>query len=151
MVKRIVVWAGLVVVVLVAACGNDDADTTTQPPATTQAATTTTRADTVGDPERGRQIWEDGGGALAGGCSFCHSLDGSEKPGNQRAPTWQGISGRAGDRVPGLSAEEYLRESIVDPTAYIVDGHFADSMPKGFKILLSEEDIDGLVAFLLTQ
>ncbi len=95
-------------------------------------------------------MWDDGGGALSGGCSFCHSLDGSEKPGNLRAPTWQGISGRAGDLVPGLSGEEYLRESIVDPAAYIVDGYFADSMPKGFKILLSEEDIDGLVAFLLT-
>ncbi len=44
MVKRIVVWAGLVVMVLVAACGDDDADTATQPPATTQAATTTTEA-----------------------------------------------------------------------------------------------------------
>ena len=151
MVKRIVVSAGLLVIVLVAACGNDDADTTTQPPSTTQAATTTTPATAVGDPERGRQIWEDGGGVIgAPGCSACHSVDGSENIGSLRAPTWQGISGRAGDRVAGLSAEEYLRQSIVDPTAYIVDGYFADSMPKGFKILLSEEDIDGLVAFLLT-
>ncbi len=79
MVKWIVVSAGLVVMVLVAACGDDDADTTTQPPATTQAATTTTPAATVGDPERGRQIWDDGGGGPSGGCSGCHSLDGSEK------------------------------------------------------------------------
>ena len=49
-----------------------------------------------------------------------------------------------------MSAEEYLRESIVDPAAYSVEG-FADSMPKGLRILLSEEDIDNLVAFLLTQ
>jgi hypothetical protein len=49
-----------------------------------------------------------------------------------------------------LSAEEYLRESIVDPVAYIVDGYLVDAMPKGYKILLSEEDIDSLVAFLLT-
>ena len=68
----------------------------------------------------------------------------------QIAPTWQGISGRAGDRVPGLSAEEYLQGSIVDPAAYIVEG-YSDTMPKGFKLLLSEEDIDSLVAFLLTQ
>ncbi len=148
---RGIVWAGLVVVVLVAACGDDDADTTTQLPATTQAATTTTRAATVGDPERGRQIWDDGGGVIGSGCSECHSLDGSELTIPAfTAPSWQGISGRAGDRVPGLSAEEYLRESIVDPAAYIVDGYLADAMPKGFKILLSEEDIDGLVAFFLT-
>ncbi|MCZ6461964.1 MAG: cytochrome c [Actinobacteria bacterium] len=85
------------------------------------------------------------------GCQACHSLDGSEQTvGPEIAPTWQGISGRAGDRVPGLSAEEYLRESIVDPAAYIVEG-YSDTMPKGFKVLLSDEDIDGLVAFLLTQ
>ncbi len=78
-------------------------------------------------------------------------MDGSEQTvGGAIAPTWQGISGRAGDRVPGLSAEEYLRESIVDPAAYIVEG-YSDGMPKGFKILLSGEDIDSLVAFLLTQ
>ena len=138
MIKRIVVWAGLlVVIVLLAACGDGQADTTTQTAA-------------VGDPERGRQIWEDGGGVISAGCSECHSLDGSEAPNVHRAPTWQGISGRAGDRVPGLSAEEYLRESIVDPTAYIVEG-YSDWMPKGNRFLLSEEDIDGLVAFLLTQ
>ncbi len=123
----------------VGACGNGDANTTAP-------------AAAVGDPERGRQIWEDGGGVVAeNGCQGCHSLDGSEKAvGSFIASTWQGISGRAGDRVPGLSAEEYLRESIVDPAAYIVGG-YSDGMPKGFKILLSEEDIDGLVAFLLTQ
>ncbi len=52
--------------------------------------------------------------------------------------------------MPGLSAEEYLRESIVDPKAYIVEG-YSDFMPKGFRILLNGEDIDSLVAFLLTQ
>ena len=132
-------WAGLLAVLLVVvACGDGQADTTAQTAA-------------VGDPERGRQIWDDGGDTvLSGGCSNCHSLDGSEKVGPDRAPTFQGISGRAGDQVPGLSAEEYLRESIVDPAAYIVEG-YSDFMPKGFEILLSEEDIDNLVGFLLTQ
>ncbi len=133
------VWAGMLVVLfVVAACGDGQANTTAQTVA-------------VGDPERGRQIWDDGGGVLSGACSVCHSLDGSEKVAMTRAPSWQGISEQAGDRVPGLSAEEYLRESIVDPAAYIVDGYLADAMPKGFKFLLSEEDIDNLVAFLLTQ
>jgi len=134
----------MVFLLMVAACGGDDADTATEPPATTQAVT-------AGDPERGRQIWDDGADTvLSGGCSNCHSLDGSEKVGSFQAPTFQGISGQTGDRVPGVSAEEYLRESIVDPAAYIVEG-YSDFMPKGFRILLSEEDIDNLVAFILTQ
>jgi hypothetical protein len=76
----------------------------------------------------------------------CHSLDGSADAG----PSFQGISERAGERVPDLSAVEYLRQSIVDPSAYVVEG-FDDIMPKGYRILLSEEDIDDLVALLLTQ
>ena len=51
MVKRIVVWAGLVVMVLVAACGDDDADTATQPPVTTQAANTTTEPGPLSNEE----------------------------------------------------------------------------------------------------
>jgi mono/diheme cytochrome c family protein len=132
-------WAALLAVLLVlAACGDGQADTTAQ-------------TASVGDPERGRQIWEDGGDVISTACSACHSLDGSEKvDAIHVAPTWQGISERAGDRVPGLSAEEYFRESIMDPGAYIVEG-YSDLMPGIFSFLLSEEDIDSLVAFLLTQ
>ncbi|MCZ6737547.1 MAG: c-type cytochrome [Actinobacteria bacterium] len=132
------IWVGLLAVLLVlTACGNGDANTTAP-------------AATVGDPERGREIWDDGGGVITGECSRCHSLDGSEEvAASYRAPTWQGISGRAGDRVPGLSAEEYLRESIVDPAAYIVEG-YSGSIMQRYKLLLSDEDIDNLVAFLLT-
>ncbi len=143
MVGRIIMYFGLVATVLLVACGGDDADTATEPPATTQAAN-------VGDPERGREIWDTGGGVLGGPCSLCHSLDGSEGVVAGRAPTLQGISALAGDRVPGLSAAEYLRESILDPSAFVAEGYTDNFMPKGFKFLLSEEDIDGLVAFLLT-
>ena len=104
----------------------------------------------IGDPERGREIHETGAGLIGidmgRGCSLCHSLDGSADAG----PSFQGISERAGERVPDLSAVEYLRQSIVDPSAYVVEG-FDDIMPKGYRILLSEEDIDDLVALLLTQ
>jgi hypothetical protein len=109
----------------------------------------------IGDPERGREIHETGGGVIGGewevGCSSCHTLDGSVKtPVAIAAPSFQGISERAGERVPGMSAEEYLRQSIVDPSAYVVEG-FGNLMQKDFESLLSEEDIDSLVAFLLTQ
>ena len=108
----------------------------------------------IGDPERGRDIHETGGGVIGRetgrGCSGCHSLDGSVGKGAEQGPSFLGISERAGDRVPGLSAVEYLRQSIVDPGAYLAEG-FDDNMAKGLRFLLSEEDIDDLVAFLLTQ
>ncbi len=131
--------AGISLMVMLAACGGEP----------------TVDPLEIGDPERGREIW-DTGGAVFGtgggqrGCSVCHSLDGSEGTGSSRAPSFQGISERAGDRVPGLSAVEYLRQSIVDPSAYVVEG-FEDYMDKGLRILFSDDDIDDLVAFLLTQ
>jgi hypothetical protein len=52
--------------------------------------------------------------------------------------------------MPELAAVEYLRQSIVDPSAYMVED-FDNLMPGSYKLVLSEEEIDNLVAFLLTQ
>ena len=102
----------------------------------------------IGDPYRGRDIFISGGGVIDHSpCITCHSLDGSQI---HNSISMQGISSRAGERIEGLSAEEYLRESIVDPTAYIVEGP-RSSMGTSWNILLSEVDINDLVAFLLTQ
>ncbi len=100
----------------------------------------------IGDPERGREIFETGGGRLETGCIVCHSLDGSENAG----PTLLGISALAGERVTDLSAVEYIRQSIVDPNAYEVEG-FPLIMPLFLQAVLGEEEINNLVAFLLTQ
>jgi len=50
-------------------------------------------------------------------------------------------------RRPGVPAQEYLRESVVDPGAYLVPG-FPDSMPRGIGERLSEEDLDALIRYL---
>jgi mono/diheme cytochrome c family protein len=99
----------------------------------------------IGDPVRGRQLFE-GGEPLNNGCIECHSLDGSD----ELAPTMLGLSDRAGERVPDLSAVDYLRQSIVDPRAYVVEG-FLNNMPTSLQYILIEEDIDALVAFMLMQ
>ena len=49
-----------------------------------------------------------------------------------------------------MTAEEYLRQSILDPGAYLVED-FQDSMPHYYKDAPSEQDIADLVAFMLTQ
>jgi mono/diheme cytochrome c family protein len=105
----------------------------------------------IGDPERGREIFENGGEIDLIECSSCHSLDGTVKEsGLHKYPSLQGVSERAGDRVSELTAVEYLRQSILDPSAYVVEG-YEDNMEKGYKYGLSEEEVDDLVAFLLTQ
>ena len=70
------------------------------------------------------------------------------------------VGARAANRIPGYTAEQYIRESIVEPCAYNVtpadDGIEADYdcnlMEATLKsILLSDAEIDALVAFLLAQ
>jgi len=101
----------------------------------------------AGDPENGRVIYEKGGGKLDAPCSRCHTLDGSEKQGG---PTLGGITKIAAERVPGLTAEEYILQSILDPHAYVVEGYDV-SMSSYLGYILSPEEINDLVAFLLTQ
>jgi len=52
--------------------------------------------------------------------------------------------------VPGLSAEGYLRESIINPDAHVLEGFFPGIMYQEFGEDLSEQEINDLVAFMLT-
>jgi mono/diheme cytochrome c family protein len=81
-------------------------------------------------------------------CSSCHTLDGKD---SQDAPTLAGISAVAADRVDGMSDVDYLRQSIVDPYAFRVGGEWEFAMPYRFSDVLSEDEIDNLIAFLLTR
>ena len=88
----------------------------------------------------------------AQGCAGCHG-----EPGGQGVigPSITGIASRAGDMVPGQSAEEYIRESIVLPNAFIVPQCPAgpcqpNLMPQNYGQNLSPAELDGLVEYLLT-
>ena len=79
-------------------------------------------------------------------CSSCHS----RQPGAVIiGPSLAGIADRAASRVPGQSAEEYIRNSIVNPGAFVVEG-FPDSMARNLAEQLNSSQIDDLIAFLLT-
>ena len=81
------------------------------------------------------------------GCITCHSL---EPDVIIIGPSVAEIASRAGNMVSGMSAEEYLRESIVDPNAYLVPGFPTDTMPPVWAERLSEKQVDELVAYMLT-
>ena len=80
-------------------------------------------------------------------CTTCHSLDGTVGLG----PSLQGISERAGTRIASLGAEEYIRQSILDTNAYIVEGFPESLMPVNFSETLSTEELDAVIAFLMAQ
>jgi nitric oxide reductase subunit C len=81
------------------------------------------------------------------GCSTCHSL---EPDVILVGPSLAGIANRAGERVADLSAEEYLNQSIIDPDAYTLEGFQASVMPMVWSSVLSEGQVNDLVAFLMT-
>ncbi|MGI9643129.1 MAG: hydrogenase iron-sulfur subunit [Acidimicrobiia bacterium] len=97
--------------------------------------------------EAGRSLYFETTLGVNAGCRVCHSL----RPGEVIVgPTFAGIGTAAATRIPGMSAEDYLFESILDPNAYIVDGFEPNVMLANYDELLSEEEIANLVAFLLT-
>ena len=85
---------------------------------------------------------------LQAGCNACHTISGIST--GNIGPVLDGLVGRAGSTVSELTAEEYIRQSILEPGTYVVEG-FADGiMPQTFGTTLTEEQINDLVAFLLT-
>jgi mono/diheme cytochrome c family protein len=64
-------------------------------------------------------------------------------------PSLAGIAEQAGTRVDGWDARTYLYSSILQPGDYLVEG-FEHVMPENFGMKLTGEEIDGLVAYLLT-
>lgn len=99
------------------------------------------------DPGRGENLFTTAvirGGA---GCRVCHSIrEGDDGVG----PSLFGVATRAETRVPGLSAEEYLRRSILDPDSYVVDGYPAGQMRAEVGEALSDDQLADLIAYLLT-
>lgn len=78
------------------------------------------------------------------GCFLCHTIEGR---GGKRGPDLTRAGEQAATRRPGLSAEEYIRESIVDPRAFLAED-FPPIMPPDFATRLTEEEINDLVAYL---
>jgi mono/diheme cytochrome c family protein len=77
------------------------------------------------------------------GCLVCHAV-GRE---GLRAPDLAGIGAAAGERIPGMPAEEYLRESIVDPCAYVIEGYDC-IMPPTLLQTLGAAKVTALIAYL---
>jgi cytochrome c2 len=79
-------------------------------------------------------------------CATCHSLVPDTVV---IGPSLDGIASRAGTRVEGQSAEEYIQNSIRHPDDYVVEG-FKDVMITNLSMELTDEEMNALVAFLMT-
>lgn len=78
------------------------------------------------------------------GCQACHSTDGSSMVG----PTFQGLFGSEQTFEDGSSEtadEDYIRESIVEPGAKVVEGYQNVMQPFDY---LSDSEIQSLIEFI---
>jgi cytochrome c oxidase subunit 2 len=83
---------------------------------------------------------------LTKGCTGCHSRDG-EPGGAAVGPDLTDLAARAGSRVPGMEAEEYVRQSLLQPQAFLVEG-YSGEMPT---LALSSNEIEMLIEYLLSD
>jgi mono/diheme cytochrome c family protein len=82
----------------------------------------------------------------AAGCAGCHQFAPAGSNGNI-GPSLDQLKTEAGNMEPGKSAEEYIRESLTDPGAFLVQG-YPNAMPS-FQGRLTDEQIQALVDYLL--
>jgi len=80
-------------------------------------------------------------------CASCHYPDQETR---LIGPGLFNVGIRGETRVAGLTAREYIRNSILHPNDYVVDGFPADVMPKVYPNLFSANELDALVAYLMT-
>src|SRR5499427_3764508 len=80
-----------------------------------------------------------------GTCEICHRI--GQK--GTRAPDLAGIGARAAKTKPGMSAKQYIIESLLEPGAYLVEG-YPNIMPHVDKppIGLNRSELWALTAFL---
>lgn len=100
-----------------------------------------------GDPKAGEALFAQSVIGSQPGCSTCHSLEvGVVIVG----PSLAEIGHHAGEMVSGMSAEEYLRQSILEPDAVVEEGYAAGTMPKVWGDELTEQQVQDLIAYMLT-
>lgn len=102
----------------------------------------------------GQQIFLTGQGqGAATACFTCHTISGLSETG-LLGPDLTHIGTDAANRQPGVSAEDYLRQSITEPEAFVAEGverAVPGLMLPALTAGLTDEDVDALVAFLMEQ
>jgi mono/diheme cytochrome c family protein len=95
----------------------------------------------LAEAKTGQQIF------TAAGCAGCHTFGPAGSNGTI-GPSLDELKTQAGKMEPGKSAEEYVRESLEDPNAFIVKGYSPNVMPQ-FKGRLTDQQIQALVQYIL--
>lgn len=101
----------------------------------------------VGDPAAGEALFNQFVSQANFACSNCHHANSGDR---LVGPGLQGVAQRAAQDHPGMTAVEYLHTSIAEPNDFVVEGYPENLMPQVYAEALSEDQINNLVAYLLT-
>jgi mono/diheme cytochrome c family protein len=82
----------------------------------------------------------------AKGCVACHTIQEIPTARGNIGPNLSDVGRTAGTRKPGMSAKDYITESILTPNAFLVPG-FQNLMPS-FQGQFTPEQMDALVDYL---
>ncbi len=152
-----VVLALLILALVVVGCGKKETPTPTPVPTPVQEVKPTEEKKAE-EPKDTTQV------AIAamqkGGCGACHVIPGVPNAQGTIGPDLSKMGVIAGERIKdpnykgkAKTAAGYLRESLVDPNAYIVPecpgGACQEGMMPAFKGTLSDEEINAIVDYLL--
>ncbi len=99
------------------------------------------------DPAAGKKLYYETSLGTNAGCRICHSLEPSQ---TLVGPSFAGLAERAAGRIPGMSAEEYIRQSILEPDAYVVEGFPKGQMIPNLGEILTDQQISDLIAFIMS-
>jgi len=124
---------------------------TATPPLADTPAPVSPQAATNRPAKEGLQLYREQG------CGNCHQLDAAGAQG-MVGPTHNGIATTAEERLQApdytgaaTTPAEYIRESIVNPPAYLVPGYDSPRQKMVAFTNLSETEVEALVQFLLEQ
>lgn len=99
------------------------------------------------DPVRGEELFMTFQPDAGFACSTCHFTDREDQ---LIGPGQLNLASRAGDRVEGQNAVEYIFMSIVSPDTYVLEGFSDALMPENWAEIYTTDDIFDIIAYMLT-
>lgn len=111
-----------------------------KPEETKEAAKPAEAKKAEGDVAAGQKVF------VSKTCTTCHTVKKVPEAKGTIGPDLDGLYARAGSRKPGTSADDYIKESIENPTAFVVAG-FQPAMPP-LRSTMSDQEYKDLQAFL---
>jgi cytochrome c2 len=112
---------------------------TSTPETTTSAATTTNSSG--GDATAGKAVF------TSAGCSGCHTFSAAGASGTV-GPNLDNAISKDAQADGNMDLDAFIKESIIDPGAYVPAGSPDGVMPPDFGTSLTSKQIDDLVAFI---